>query len=91
MNSRERAPIIVIGSVNTDMVATAPTLPAAGETVMGTNFFVSAGGKGGNQAVAAARLQPDDRGALPERLEGSHCRPRDRPGARTLSLTLPQP
>ena len=56
MNSRERAPIIVIGSVNTDMVATAPTLPAAGETVMGTNFFVSAGGKGGNQAVAAARL-----------------------------------
>ena len=56
MNSRERAPIIVIGSVNTDMVATAPTLPAAGETVMGTDFFVSAGGKGGNQAVAAARL-----------------------------------
>jgi|TARA_B110000196_G_C20726313_1_gene466533 ribokinase len=56
MNSRERAPIIVIGSVNADMVATAPTLPAAGETVMGTDFFVSAGGKGGNQAVAAARL-----------------------------------
>lgn len=56
MNSRERAPIIVIGSVNIDMVATALTLPAAGETVMGTDFFVSAGGKGGNQAVAAARL-----------------------------------
>lgn len=56
MNSRERTPIIVIGSVNADMVANAPTLPSAGETVMGTDFFVSAGGKGGNQAVAAARL-----------------------------------
>jgi len=56
MNSREPAPIVVIGSINTDMVATAPTLPTAGETVMGTDFFVSAGGKGGNQAVAAARL-----------------------------------
>ena len=56
MNSRELTPIIVIGSVNTDMVANAPTLPSAGETVMGTDFFVSAGGKGGNQAVAAARL-----------------------------------
>ena len=56
MNSRERAPIIVIGSVNTDIVANASTLPSAGETVMGTDFFVSAGGKGGNQAVAAARL-----------------------------------
>ena len=59
MNSRERAPIIVIGSVNTDIVANASTLPSAGETVMGTDFFVSAGGKGGNQAVAAARLGAD--------------------------------
>lgn len=56
MNSRERTPIIVIGSINTDMVANALTLPSAGETVMGSDFFVSAGGKGGNQAVAAARL-----------------------------------
>ncbi len=56
MNSRGRTPIIVVGSVNTDMVANASTLPSAGETVMGTDFFISAGGKGGNQAVAAARL-----------------------------------
>lgn len=56
MNSRELAPIVVIGSINTDMVATTPALPTAGETVMGTDFFISAGGKGGNQAVAAARL-----------------------------------
>lgn len=56
MISRKFAPIVVIGSINTDMVATSPTLPAVGETVMGKNFSVSAGGKGGNQAVAAARL-----------------------------------
>ena len=59
MISRKFAPIVVIGSINTDMVATAPTLPAGGETVMGKSFSVSAGGKGGNQAVAAARLGAD--------------------------------
>lgn len=48
--------IAVIGSINTDMVVKTQSLPSAGETVMGGNFFMSAGGKGGNQAVAAARL-----------------------------------
>ena len=47
--------IAVIGSINTDMVVKTQSLPSAGETVMGGNFFMSAGGKGGNQAVAAAR------------------------------------
>ena len=55
MISRKFAPIVVIGSINTDMVATSPTLPAVGETVMG-KFLCLCGSKGGNQAVAAARL-----------------------------------
>ena len=48
--------IVVVGSSNTDLVVRAPTLPAAGQTVLGTSFFRAAGGKGANQAVAAARL-----------------------------------
>lgn len=47
--------ITVIGSINTDMVVKTSVLPTAGETVTGGAFFMSAGGKGGNQAVAAAR------------------------------------
>lgn len=48
--------IIVIGSINTDMVVKAKKLPLPGETILGGTFFLNAGGKGGNQAVAAARL-----------------------------------
>lgn len=48
--------ILVIGSANTDMVVKAAKLPLSGETVMGGKFFMNAGGKGANQAVAAARL-----------------------------------
>ena len=47
--------IVVIGSSNTDMVVKASHLPAAGETVLGGGFMMNAGGKGANQAVAAAR------------------------------------
>lgn len=47
--------IIVLGSVNTDLVISSPQLPAAGETVIGGNFYKASGGKGANQAVAAAR------------------------------------
>lgn len=47
--------IVVIGSSNTDMVVKASRLPAAGETVLGGEFMMNAGGKGANQAVAAAR------------------------------------
>lgn len=48
--------IVVVGSSNVDMVARAPRLPEPGETVLGESFVMSPGGKGANQAVAAARL-----------------------------------
>lgn len=48
--------IIVIGSSNTDMVIKTTKLPQPGETILGGNFFMNAGGKGANQAVAAAKL-----------------------------------
>ena len=48
--------IVVIGSLNMDFVATVDRLPAPGETVLGRNFQMIPGGKGANQAVAAARL-----------------------------------
>ncbi|PHK49079.1 ribokinase [Staphylococcus edaphicus] len=48
--------IIVIGSASIDLVVKSKILPEAGETVMGDSFFTTPGGKGANQAVAAARL-----------------------------------
>ena len=48
--------IAVIGSSNTDMVIKTSKLPAPGETILGGDFFMNPGGKGANQAVAAARL-----------------------------------
>lgn len=48
--------ICVIGSSNTDMVVKSEKLPAAGETILGGTFLMNAGGKGANQAVAAAKL-----------------------------------
>lgn len=48
--------IVVVGSSNTDLVVEAPRIPVPGETVLGGDFSVLAGGKGANQAVAAARL-----------------------------------
>jgi ribokinase len=54
-----RKGIVVVGSSNTDMVVKVPTLPASGETVLGGRFVIAAGGKGANQAVAAARLGAD--------------------------------
>lgn len=49
-------PVFVIGSCNTDMVVKSDRLPLRGETVIGETFFMNPGGKGANQAVAAARL-----------------------------------
>jgi ribokinase len=48
--------VIVVGSVNVDLVASVPQLPHPGETVMGGTYERHHGGKGGNQAVATARL-----------------------------------
>ncbi|CAA9480180.1 MAG: Ribokinase [uncultured Segetibacter sp.] len=48
--------IVIVGSSNTDMVIKADHLPAPGETILGGTFFMTQGGKGANQAVAAARL-----------------------------------
>ena len=47
--------LIVLGSVNADLVIRGPRLPRPGETVLGGEYFQAAGGKGANQAVAAAR------------------------------------
>ena len=47
--------VVVVGSLNLDLVATSPRHPAPGETVLGTHFAEFPGGKGLNQAVAAAR------------------------------------
>ena len=48
--------IIVIGSSNTDMVIKTEKFPLPGQTILGGEFFMFAGGKGANQAVAGARL-----------------------------------
>ncbi len=53
--SAGRPDIVVLGSANMDLVATSETLPTPGETVLGHGFAMVAGGKGANQAVAAAR------------------------------------
>lgn len=51
--------IFVVGSINTDLVIKAPYIPQKGETLTGEGFFTAHGGKGANQAVAAARLGGD--------------------------------
>ena len=51
-----RKPIVVVGSINMDLVAHTHQIPVPGQTVIGTGFDTSPGGKGANQAVAAARL-----------------------------------
>jgi len=48
--------ILIIGSTNMDMVVKTKHIPAPGETVLAGSFFMNPGGKGANQAVAAARL-----------------------------------
>lgn len=51
-----RDQIVVVGSMNMDLVVRAPRHPQPGETILGTHFQTFPGGKGANQAVAAARL-----------------------------------
>jgi ribokinase len=50
------AHITVVGSLNMDLVARTPRIPQPGETIIGNDFHTVPGGKGANQAVAAARL-----------------------------------
>jgi ribokinase len=51
-----RKPVVVVGSSNMDLVIKTSRIPRPGETILGGEFFMVAGGKGANQAVAAARL-----------------------------------
>ena len=51
--------ILVVGSANADLMIAMPKLPNPGETVRGHDFLVAPGGKGANQAIAAARLGGD--------------------------------
>jgi len=53
--------VIVFGSINTDLVVRVPHFPRPGETLAGGGFFTAGGGKGANQAVAAARMGADVR------------------------------
>ncbi|MDQ0737010.1 ribokinase [Arthrobacter agilis] len=55
----EQAGIVVVGSINADLVVTLERHPGPGETVLGRSMTVLPGGKGANQAVAAARLGGD--------------------------------
>ena len=48
--------ILIVGSINMDLVARCPHIPAPGETILGSEFTLSPGGKGANGATAAARL-----------------------------------
>jgi len=95
--------VVVVGGANTDYLIRGPRLPAPGETIEGFEFQMAAGGKGANQAVAAARLGArvafigrvgaDDRGnELIERLKAERvdCRfvVRDRRQATGAALIL---
>ena len=53
---QDKPKIIVVGSSNMDLVVKAARIPAVGETILGEEFLMTPGGKGANQAVAAAKL-----------------------------------
>ena len=53
---QDKPRIAVVGSSNMDLVVKSPRIPAIGETILGEDFIMTPGGKGANQAVAAAKL-----------------------------------
>ncbi len=59
MNKSKPGKLLVVGSYNRDLVSITKKLPKPGETVLGKRFFTTHGGKGANQAVAAAKLGLD--------------------------------
>lgn len=85
--------ILVVGSANTDMVVKTRELPGPGETVLGGAFFMNPGGKGANQAVAAARLQAPPPADLPAAdLTGlPEPAPAGLPAAELMGLPEPAP
>ena len=73
-----RPVVLVVGSLNTDLVTTAERLPDDGETVIGLTYVTGFGGKGGNQAVMAARLgRGGDDGRGGRRRRSRHGLPRE--------------
>ncbi len=98
------ARIVVVGSINMDLVTVAPRFPRAGETVPGERFLTVPGGKGANQAVAAARLGAEvalvgalgsdafgtalRRGLAAEGIDLAHVATRDDTGSGTASITV---
>ncbi|PWK92532.1 ribokinase [Fulvimonas soli] len=96
--------IAVVGSINMDLVTLAPSFPAPGETLLGERFLTVPGGKGANQAVAAARLGAEvalvgalgrdafgdelERGLAREGVALDHVRRCDGAGSGTASITV---
>jgi ribokinase len=81
--------IVVIGSANVDLVARVPYLPEAGETLLGSAFFQTMGGKGANQAVAAAKLGAEVTliARVGDDMYGAACRAAyEKAGVKTLAL-----
>ncbi|KAL9183873.1 hypothetical protein ACHAXT_004729 [Thalassiosira profunda] len=60
-NVSEPGKVVVVGSINQDLTTYAPSLPAPGQTILGSDFITTPGGKGANQAVAASII-----GAVPD-------------------------
>jgi ribokinase len=98
------ARIVVVGSINMDLVTLAPRFPAPGETLLGERFLTVPGGKGANQAVAAARLGAEVtlvgavgrdafgaelmRGLAGEGIDLTHVATLDDVGSGTASITV---
>ncbi|MGA0587854.1 ribokinase [Dyella sp. KRB-257] len=96
--------IVVVGSINMDLVTVAPRFPGAGETLLGERFLTVPGGKGANQSVAAARLGAEValvgavgndafgagllRGLAHEGIDLAHVATLDDSGSGTASITV---